>query len=343
MTTDLDFLQQLMGEPVEEVTPAEAYSDIWLLINAATGELSPAELALAGKARELADALGAYVRVLLMGSSSHELARQLIAHGADAVCVASDEPTLDGLAAFFGERRPEILLSSDTWWTQAQMPRLAQRLGGSMISHAVDLDIDTVERRLLASHEIYDGEAYQVVACLAHPAIATVQTGVFPVPYEDPHRTGEVEDVALVGELEAVTRKPVELPEASPVPLAQADRIVAGGRGMHDAGWGLVERLARVLGAHVAGSRGAYDEGWIGREQMVDITGVRVAPSLYVACGISGTIQHYAAIEKAWCVVAINRNPDASIFRHADYGIVGDVSDVIPALVDALSSPVGNE
>ena len=132
---------------------------------------------------------------------------------------------------------------------------------------------------------------------------------------------------------------------AQAVLLGDADIVVAGGRGMAQAGWQLVEDLAAALARKypqrhiaVAGSRGALDSGWIDEDRMVDMTGHVVAPDLYIACGISGTFQHFGAIEKARCVVAVNHNPGAPIFKQADYGLVGDVAELIPALIEALEA-----
>ncbi len=222
-------------------------------------------------------------------------------------------------------------------------PRLAQRLKCALVTHATDLSINAEERSLVVAVPIYHGAAYRVVECKTNPQIATVQQGVFPVPEYDSWRSGDVEMVELKWKPEPPLT-PVE-PPAYYIPLEKADIIIAGGRGLSGAGWQLIEELAAAVARQlphkaiaVAGSRGAVDEGWIGPEHMVDLTGHTVAPALYVACGIRGTFQHFGATEKARCIVAINHNPDAPIFKHADYGIVGEVEEIIPALIEVLES-----
>jgi electron transfer flavoprotein alpha subunit len=336
---DLSFLEQLLGSTVEE---EEGYRNIWVVAIAWESELRPCDLEVVGKARDLADSLGAYVNVLLVGeSASEELARDLIAHGADAAFWGAGYPTGHSLLNFFNQHKPEILLFSDATGGRKMAPRLAQRLKTALVTHAIDLSINAEERSLVAAVPIYYGAAYRVVECKVNPQIATVQQGAFPVPDRDDWRSGDVEMVELEWKPQPPLT-PVEPPEYY-IPLEKADIIIAGGRGLREAGWQLIEELAAAMARKlpqkaiaVAGSRGAVDEGWIDRKRMVDLTGHAVAPALYIACGIRGTFQHFGATEKARCIVAINHNPDAPIFKHADYGIVGEVEEVIPALIEAL-------
>ncbi len=355
---DLEYLQRLMGE--EEAVVEEAAGGaggIWTVAEIEVGELTPLSLALVGKAREWGDALGTYVRVALLGApegaegGSHrpyaDLAGDLIAAGADTVHWIADpalsgyplEPTLHALTTLFDERRPEFILLGATAANENLAPRLTQRLGTALLANCVAIRLDEVERVLIGHRPAYEGEYYEVVvAPQAQPQIATVQPEALAEPYLDRSRSGGVEEVLL--SLEEVTPRirpvgavSVDLP---PVPLRRARRIVAGGRDVGN--FGLVERLAGMLGAHVAGDRGAWHEGWIEEEQVIGLTGARVAPDLYVACGIRGDTAHLFGIQDARFVVAIHPDPTAPIFQAADLGLVADPQEALPALIEALSS-----
>lgn len=331
---DLSYLEALMGEAIEE---AAEYRDVWVVVRAEAGALAGGSLKLVGKARQMADSLGAYVRALLVGEPDDDLAQTLIAHGADYVVLAAGQPSAAALGDFFAGRQPEILLFPDDDRGKLLAPRLAQRLATGLIPHCVDLELDVSERTLLGIKPIYGGITLQVVACKSKPMMATVVTDELAEPFADPYRFGETETITLEGEPSAdAVEPPVEV---GPLPLPKAKRIVAAGRGLRDAeGFALARRLAELLGAHLAGSRGAFDEGWIDEEHIIGLHGVRVAPDLYVACGVNGGLEHYLGMEKAKTVVAIHADPDDPIFEVADWGIVGEPKEVVAALIEALEA-----
>jgi electron transfer flavoprotein alpha subunit len=345
---DLEYWELLTGEAIEEEEEI-AYRDIWVVTEAEEGTLTPVSLEMAGKARELAAALGAYVQSVLLGEDLEGLAQELIHRGADGVYLADDhrlaeyhlETYAHVLSDLFEEQKPEIILFGATELGQELAPRLAQRLGTGLISDCLDLSIDETERVLVARHPVYGGEYFHVSTFLgAKPQIATVRPGAFRIPFADEYRYGEVEEVAV--DLDGIESKvkvlSVSAGEAQPqAPLSKAKVIVAGGRGVGDAeGFALVEELAEALGGQVAGSRGALDEDWIGQERLVGLGGDTVKPDLYIACGISGDVYHYFAMQEAKFVVAINKNPQAPIFKVADIGIVADPKEVIPPLLAEL-------
>lgn len=345
---DMEYWELLTGEAIKEEEEI-AYRDIWVVAEVEDGALTPVSLEMMGKARELAAALGAYVHSVLLGEGLEDLAQELIHRGADGVYLADDprlaeyhlETYAKVLSDLLQEQKPEIILFGATALGQELAPRLAQRLGMGLISDCLALSIDETERVLSARHPVYDGEYFHVSTFLGtKPQIATVRPGAFRLPFADEYRYGDVEEVAvnLEGVEDKVKVLSVSTEEARPqVPLSQARVIVAGGRGMGDAeGFALVEELARTLGGQVAGSRGAFDEGWISEEHLVGLGGATVRPDLYVACGISGDIHHYFAMQEAKFVVAINKNPNAPIFKIADIGIVGDPKEVIPPLLAEL-------
>jgi electron transfer flavoprotein alpha subunit len=344
---DLEYWETLLGEAIEEVE----YRDIFIVAEVEDKTLAPVSLEIVGKARELADSLGAYVKCVLLGGDVKGSADELFLRGADTVYLAEDpaleEYNLDTyvkvLGDFFEQKKPEVVLLGATDIGRELAPRLAQRLGAPLFTNCVEIEIDASERLLLATYPVYGGDYFHVSASpSARPQIVTVSPGTFAIPEAFEYRAGEVESI------------PVELPEVEPrvkvleevteeargnVPLSEAKVIVSGGRGMGDeAGFSLLERLAGALKGVVAGSRGAVDEGWIGEERQVGMTGVRVRPDLYIACGISGAIHHYIGMQDARFVVAINDDEDAPIFKVADIGVVGDVREVIQALIEELEA-----
>ena len=346
---DLDFLESMVGEAVEE----SPYRDIWVVAEKDGDALAPVVLEMLGQARQLSDSLGVYVKAVFLGESTEELRQELIFNGADVVYV-TDDPGLSEYSAeiyskvlsdLIEERKPEIVLLGATNMGRDLAPRLAQRLGTALFTNCLRLEIDEMQRQLLATYPLYGGEYFQTSVCpAARPQMATVLPGAFRPPLADPSRTGEVETIAVdIDEIEVRSKVlKVVSGEARPeVSLEKAKIVVSGGRGLGDAeSFALVEELAAVLGGQVGSSRGAVDEGWIDEEKQVGLTGAQIAPDLYIACGIAGAIQHYAGILDSKFVVAINKDPNATIFQVADVGIVGDVHEVLPALIKELKGAV---
>ncbi len=351
---DFDYLDQLIEEEVgkEEIEEVgSGYRNIWVVAEVAEGALLPASLEAMGQARELADQIGVYAYGVLLGNGVAPLAQKLFPCGADKVLVA-DDPALAAyqpevyvkvMADLVGRYRPEILLLPATPLGNDLAPRLAQRLNTGLVSHCIKLELDMSERLLLGTFATLGGEVYHTVACPeARPQMATLQPGHFRAPYEDPYRSGEVQQVEVepgevAGRLTWTNLDAqVELP---PVPLSKARIVVSAGRGMGDAtGFALVTKLAEALGGVVAGSRGAFDEGWIAEEQIVGVGGEFVAPDLYVACGLSGDIYHYFGLQEAKFIVAINPDENAPIMKIANMAVVGDARQVIPAMLEALAA-----
>ncbi|MDH4136419.1 MAG: electron transfer flavoprotein subunit alpha/FixB family protein [Anaerolineae bacterium] len=342
---DLDFLESMVGEAVEE----SPYRDIWVVVEKEGEALAPVVLEMLGQARQLSDSLGVYVKAVFPGESTEELRQKLVSNGADVVYV-TDDPRLSEynteiyskvLGDLIEEGKPEIVLLGATSMGRDLAPRLAQRLGTALFTNCLNLEIDEMQRQLLATYPVYGGEYFQTSVCPeARPQMATVLPGAFRPPLADPSRTGEVETIAVeIDDLEVRSKllKVVSEEVRPEVPLDKAKIVVSGGRGMGDAdSFALVEELAEVLGGQVGGSRGAVDEGWIDEEKRVGLGGTEIAPDLYVACGIAGAIQHYAGILDSKFVVVINRDPNATLFQLADVGIVGDVHEVLPALIKEL-------
>jgi electron transfer flavoprotein alpha subunit len=319
--------------------------DIWVMVELAEGKPTPLALELVGGARMMADGLGCYVHAVVLGSGLGD-PPDLIAAGADRVHVADDaalaefavEPYLKVLGDLFAAQQPEIVLFGATPVGDELAPRLAQRLGTGVLSHCTSLRMDEIERVLIGTHPVYDGEYLAVKACpQARPEIVTVLPDVFGPPYLDSYRFGETEqipvDLAGVG-ARVHNAGPVEFtpPDA---PLWHARRVVSAGRQAGD--FEKVKQLAGALGAHVAGAREAQDEGWITDKQVIGAMGESVSPDLYVAVGIRGDTYHAYGIRDARFVVAIHPDKDAPIFAGADAGLVGDPVEIVTGLIDALA------
>jgi electron transfer flavoprotein alpha subunit len=330
--------------PIEEA--AEAVH-VWVVAEVEQGKLSPVSLELLGAARDLADLLGVRVEAVLLGKGVGELAEQLGWRGADTVYVIEDDrlaeyrteeyaATLGGLIK---EKNPEIVLFGATDMGDDLAPRLAQQLETGLLSHCTKLEVDQAERLLLGTRPTYGGELMITSACTTkHPHLATLRPGAIEPYPPDQSRFAEIEQVVPEWGEESVGARFVGKVEELPRPaLQEASIVVAGGRGVGPEGFEPVEELARQLGAAVGASRGALDEGWVEKEYWVGgAGGTPVAPDLYVACGISGALQHYLGIKDARFIVAINTDPEAAIFKFADVGIVGDIHEVVPALLAEL-------
>jgi len=327
---------------------SEEYMNVWAIaeVGQGAGELSPVSLELVAAARELADRMGERAGVILLGHQVEDQAQELIRRGADLVYLA-DDPTLadystEGylaiLTALVEANRPLVLLLGDTEMGQDLAPRLAQRLGTGLISGCTRLEMDLTEWLLLGTSPAYD-DRLMVTSSIprGRPQMATLRPGAIePFPPDD-WRTGSVEKVSLekVEPVVRIVERGLEVPRPR---LEEARAVVAGGRGMGGLeGFEMLRELAELLGGAVGASRGAVDEGWIGEEHWVGGAGGKmVKPNLYIACGISGAIQHYLGIKDSKYIVAINTDERAPIMNLADVGIVGDVHEVIPALIEEL-------
>lgn len=330
--------------PLDEVAE---HMHVWAVAEVEDESVASISYQLIGAARDLADLLGVKAEAVLMGKDVEGLAQELIWRGADTVYLLEEdalsqyrtETYAQVLANLADDRKPEILLFGATDKGEDLAPRLAQQLGTGLLPDCTKLEVDQAERILLGTRPTYDGGLMETNACPEkRPQIATVRPGaVEPYPPSE-SRAGDVEKIT-VESVEEVTAKVLEVVKEVPEPaLRHAKIVVAGGRGVGSAdGFKLLQKLADELGAAVGASRGAFDEGWVGREYWVGgAGGITIGPDLYIACGISGAIQHFLGIKDSKFIVAINKDPRAPIFEFADVGIVGDLHELVPALVDEL-------
>jgi electron transfer flavoprotein alpha subunit len=331
--------------PMEEVAE---HMHVWAVAEVEEGRLAPISYELTGAARDLADLLSARAEAVLLGENVSGLAEELIWRGADTVYVLEDEALgqyrtqayLQALADLINEKRPEIVLFGATDVGEDLAPRLAESLGTGLLPDCTRLEVDQAERILLGTRLTHEGGLMETNACpQKRPQMATVRAGaVEPFPPNE-SRTGELDRIVVAvaeGEIRVHVLKSVK--EESRPALGEAKVVVAGGRGVGSAeNFQLLEELAKEMGGAVGASRGAFDEGWVPKEYWVGgAGGTAVAPDLYIACGISGAIQHYLGVKEARFIVAINSDPRAPIFKVADVGIVADWHKVVPALIDEL-------
>jgi electron transfer flavoprotein alpha subunit len=288
---------------------------------------------------DLAGQLGGSVQAVVLGSGMDGLPQALAQYGAAKVYVA-DDPALQPysseaytatLAQVIAEAQPAVLLIGATAMGKDLAPRLAARLGVGLASDCTALEIDG--GRLLATRPIFAGKALAKVKLNGEPQMASVRPNVLPAREPDPAAAADVQQVAAVAD--KVRARVVDILGAGEgeIDVAEADIIVSGGRGVGGPeGFVPIQNLARALGAAVGASRAAVDAGWIPHSHQVGQTGKTVTPNLYIACGVSGAIQHLAGMKTAKVIVAVNKDPEAPIFKLANYGIVGDLFEVLPAL-----------
>jgi len=281
---------------------------------------------------------------VIAGSGISSLSSELAAYGAAKVFVA-DRPelalfstegytaALDAAATAF---TPSIVLASATAMGRDVAPRFAARRGVSVLSDVMSLDV--VNGRITGERPVYSGKA-RVAVTAAEAAgiqIATPRPNVFPASKAEAGAAGEIVNLDL-GTLKIRAKVvKVQAAEAGEIDVAEADKIVTGGRGIKGPeSWPVLRALCTELGAALGASRAAVDAGWIGHEHQVGQTGKVVSPSLYIACGVSGAIQHLAGMGSSKVIVAINKDPEAPIFKVATYGIVGDLFQIVPAMTEA--------
>jgi len=334
-----------------EATPAadESYRGVWVFAETKDGEFSRVAYELLSEGRKLADARQSELGAVCLG---HDIGAvdSLIACGADRVCIV-DSPALADfpedlcarkLAEVILENKPEIVLAGATALGRSFIPRVAAILGTGLTADCTGLDIDPETGLLMQTRPTFGGNLMATIICPGkRPQMSTVRPRVFKPDAPDQTRKGEV--IRLDFNSEGVTSRTKllsfvdDLTET--VKLEDADVIVAGGRGLEKPeNFAMLEELAGVLGAAVGSSRPPVDEGWIPYPRQVGQTGKTVCPKLYIACGISGAVQHLAGMQTADVIVAINDDPAAPIFEVATYGIIGDLFKVVPMLIERLKA-----
>lgn len=295
--------------------------------------------------KRLAEKLGARVSAVLIGHGVGPLAERLGTYGAEDVYVADDELfaryTPDAYAKVLvnlaGEHKPDIVLIGATALGRDLAPTVAAMLKVGLMADCVELKIDA-DGHLQAKRPIYAGKAFQIVKCPeSRPQMATIRPNVMPMLQPDSSRKLNILKVNPPVGSQDIRAKVIDYVQeaAGKVDLTEAHIIVSGGRGMKGPeNFVILEKLAEAIGGAVGASRAAVDAGWRPQQDQVGQTGKTVSPNLYIACGISGAIQHMAGMSSSKCIVAINKDPEASIFKVADYGIAGDLFQIVPLLTE---------
>ena len=329
-----------------------AYKGVWVFAEQRQGKLMNTAIELLGEGRKLADDLGVELSAMLLGHKVDKVAEELLFWGADNVYYANHPElknyTTEGytkvIVELVNDKKPEIILIGATNIGRDLGPRVSARLETGLTADCTKLEIDPEKRILLQTRPAFGGNIMATIITPNHrPQMSTVRPGVMKKGASCPDSLGKIINVDVKLEpkdIRTIIREIVKSTKQT-VNLSEAEAIVSGGRGLGNAdGFKLIKDLADALSGAVGASRAAIDAGWIGYEHQVGQTGVTVRPKIYIACGISGTIQHIAGMAGSECIIAINKNSDAPIFEVADYGIVGDLYKVIPLLIEELKNYV---
>lgn len=324
------------------------FKGVSVFIEQHRGTIKGVSLELIGKARELAKDLGVEVTAVVLGDQIGHVSKDLIAYGADRVVAAQHKELLDYrtdayatvLVDIVKKIHPEIVLFGATPLGRDLAPRVANRLQTGLTADCTKLDIDPVEKLLLQTRPAFGGNVMATIVCPDNrPQMSTVRPGVMKKIPKDASRKGTVENFEVkLSEKDFITRL-IEISEEARrhVNLENAKIIVSGGRGMKGPeNFKMLEDLAAELGAEVGASRAAVDSLWIDHDHQVGQTGKTVQPELYVACGISGAIQHLAGMGTAKYIIAINKDQNAPIHSIADVSIIGDLFKVVPKLTELI-------
>ena len=312
-----------------------------------SGKLAAITAELLGGARKLANDLSAPLSLALIGSKVKSLTAEAIAAGADRVYVVENpllrdyqaEAYLLALEKVISQLMPQIVLAGQTDIGRDLAPRLAFHLKTTATMDCVDLTIDPASKRLLRTKPVYGGNAYGVFSSDTDPQIATVRSKTMtPLP-RDASRQGEIIDITVALDPSAVKAKLIQKvgQAVEGVRLEDARVVVGGGRGIGGVdGFKQLEQLAGLLKGAVGASRPACDNGWVPDVRLIGLTGKIIAPELYLAFAISGSSQHMAGCSSAKNIVAINKDPEANIFKQARYGVIGDWRKILPAFTAKL-------
>jgi electron transfer flavoprotein alpha subunit len=326
---------------------------IWVVAEQRRGEFAPVTMELLGEARRLAAELNVKVSAVLLGHEVAPLAPALLAAGGHQVYLAEHPRLQDFLEEDYAlaltelarKFQPEIILAGATYAGRAFIPRVAASLKTGLTADCTAFALDQEKRLLLQTRPAFGGNIMAtIITPRTYPQMATARPGVFKPRPPEAATPGRVIPVAV----DALARPArsrfvatvMEIKER--VALGAAEVIVAGGRGLKEAkNFRLLEELADLLGGAVGATRGAVDAGWIPYAHQIGQTGKTVSPKLYIACGLSGAAQHLVGMQSSDFIVAINKDPQAPILKVADLGLVGDLFEIIPALIQEIKKDRG--
>lgn len=317
---------------------------IWFVAEQRDGELRKVSYEVASAARRLADEAGTSVSGVLIGSGITAQAEKLGAYGADKMFVVDDESVKNYLPEVYSkiianlakENDPAVIVMSASVDGKDLSARLAARLGVGLAMDCMELSLND-DKKMVATRPIYAGKAFAEVIPVGAPQMAATRPNVIALVEPDESKKAEIVSVPVGVDAADFKSQVVEVlkDDSGKIELTEADVIVSGGRGMKGPeNYNILEDMAAVLGAAVGASRSAVDAGWRPHTDQVGQTGKVVSPNLYIACGISGAIQHLAGMSSSKVIVAVNKDPEAPIFAKADYGIVADLFDAVPVMTE---------
>ncbi len=332
----------------QPVLDKDKYKGVWVYAEQRAGVLAPVVFELLGKGTDLAQDLECELTAVILGSNIGHLSEELIAYGADKVLVVDDsllenfidQPYSKALTDLAKKYNPEIILAGATVVGRSFIPRVAIELETGLTADCTGLEIDSDSKDLLQTRPAFGGNIMATILTPNHrPQMATVRHKVMnPLP-KDFDRSGTVieESFEFDADNQRASFIEFEKDETQMLNLAEANFVVSGGRGLKDKkNFFLIEDLAKALDAAIGASRAAVDSEWITYPHQVGQTGKTIKPKIYIATGISGAIQHLAGMQSSDYIIAINKDPDAPIFKLADLGIVGDLFEILPGLTKKL-------
>ncbi|AUN19100.1 electron transfer flavoprotein subunit alpha/FixB family protein [Clostridium botulinum] len=324
------------------------FKGVWIFAEQREGKLQKVALELIGKGKELSKKLGVELTAVLLGYNIDDIPRQLIEYGADKVLYVNNpllkNYTTDGYTKVINdlieERKPEILLVGATYIGRDLAPRISSRLGTGLTADCTGLDIDDDTRNLLMTRPAFGGNLMATIICDSNrPQMSTVRPGVFQKLEKDANRDGSIENIKVnlkESDIKIKIKEIVKLAKEIE-DIGEAKILVSGGRGLGSPeGFKLLRELADLMGGAISGSRAVVDSGWIDKAYQVGQTGKTVRPNLYIACGISGAIQHLAGMQDSDYIIAINKDESAPIMQVADLSIVGDYKKILPSMIDEI-------
>ncbi|MTI68720.1 MAG: electron transfer flavoprotein subunit alpha/FixB family protein [Firmicutes bacterium] len=326
------------------------YKGVYVFIEQRDKEIQNVSLELLGKGKEIAEKLNESLTAVVLGHGLENKLDELVYYGAENVIYADDkaldvymtEPYTKVISEIVNKNKPEVMLFGATAIGRDLAPRVSARVKTGLTADCTSLDIDKENNNLMMTRPAFGGNLMATIICPEHrPQMSTVRPGVMEKLERDESREGNIEKFEVEIPEESVNVEILEVVKETKekVNIEESNVLVSGGRGLgNPENFKMLEELAAGLDGTVSASRAAVDAGWINHDYQVGQTGKTVRPELYIACGISGAIQHVAGMETSEFILAINKDEGAPIFEIADLGIVGDLNKVVPAIIEELKN-----
>lgn len=324
------------------------YKGVFVFVQQVDNVIIPVSFELIGKGKELANDLDTEVTAVVLGSKIDAMGKELARHGADRVIMVDDpalevyttEPYVHAFTEIINKYKPEVVLFGATAIGRDMAPRVSARVHTGLTADCTKLEINPEDKGLMMTRPAFGGNIMATILCPDHrPQMSTVRPGVMQKLPTDDAAECEVIKEEVAGLSDHVNVEVMEIVKtvAEKMDIQDAKILVSGGRGMASPeNFKLLEDLAEALGGTISSSRACVDAGWVEKDRQVGQTGKTVRPNLYIACGISGAIQHLAGMEESDVIIAINKDETAPIFSVADFGVVGDVFKILPLFTEAV-------